>query len=637
MNAGRHVVSIKIGKAMSVARSKFLFGSVAAVFIATLTCAQAAAPKVTAVLRSSSAIVGEMVEMQIRISGGGEAAVPRDISIDGLEIHQTGTSRQVEMQNFDISQSVTYSYSILPTKSGTFRIPPQTVKVGGSSFQTPELELTVAADNAPNQGNQNGRNPAAQTVNAKLAFSDITVTKPAAYVGEAIPVEVRIGFNSRVPHQLLNEPEIGGQGFTIQKLQSSGRSRMEAINGANYEVITFKTAIAATRTGKLEIGPAQAPAAVVVPRQRGSGRQLQSPFDRFNLDDLFNDPFSADPYTAFGEQRKIAVKSDPAALEAKPLPSNAPASFSGAIGNFSLHLEANPKNVQVGDPITVTATISGRGNFDRVNAPVLPDTKGWHSYPPSSKFKQDDDVGISGTKTFEIVLSPNDRKDAVPPLEFAYFDPLSEKYVSLKSSPIPIHVEGEALPATSSAAAAASSAPAPSVAPSAAPQLTAKPGEILAQLDDRRQSPASFSPVFLKKEFWLAQLLALAVLVAYLIWKIGGARRRNLHAVRTAALQREVDALRRKLRRSDLRPADFYADASRAIQIKSALLSGSDPERIDAAAATKVLGVDESGQEQISTIFEHRDELRYSGSANGFDSLPEDERKRLVKFVEELR
>ncbi len=582
-------------------------------------------------------MVGEMVEMQIRISGGGEASVPRDIPVDGLEIHQTGTSRQVEMQNFDVSQSVTYSYSILPTKSGTFRIPPQTVKVGGSSFQTPGLELTVAAGSSPNQANQSGRNPTAQTVNAKLAFSDITVTKPVAYVGEAIPVEIRVGFNSRVPHQLLNEPEIAGQGFTIQKLQSSGRSRMEAINGANYEVITFKTAIAPTRTGKLEIGPAQAPAGVVIPRQRGSGRQLQSPFDRFNLDDLFNDPFFADAYSAFGEQRKIAVKSDPATLEVKPLPPNAPGSFSGAIGNFSLHVEANPKNVQVGDPITVTATISGRGNFDRVAAPTLPETKGWHSYPPSSKFKQDDDVGISGTKTFEIVLSPNERKDSIPPLEFTYFDPLSEKYVSLKSNPIPIHVEGEALPATSPTPAAASSAPAPSAALSAGPQMTAKPGEILSQLDDRRQRPASFGPVFLKREFWLVQLLGFVLLAMYLAWRIVGARKRDLAAVRTAALQREVEALRRKLRRRDSRPADFYADASRAIQIQSALLSGSDPERIDAAAATKVLDVDESAREQISTIFEHRDELRYSGSANGFDSLPQDERERLAKFVEDLR
>jgi hypothetical protein len=85
--------------------------------------------------------------------------------------------------------------------------------------------------------------------------------------------------------------------------------------------------------------------------------------------------------------------------------------------------DAKPKTVQVGDPITVTNTISGRGNFDRVNAPVLEDERGWHKYPPSSKFKQDDEVGLSGTKTFETVLSPNEKKQGLPLLAFSYFDP----------------------------------------------------------------------------------------------------------------------------------------------------------------------------------------------------------------------
>jgi hypothetical protein len=69
-----------------------------------------------------------------------------------------------------------------------------------------------------------------------------------------------------------------------------------------------------------------------------------------------------------------------------------------------------PKNAQVGDPLTVTASISGRGNFDRVTAPTLENERGWHAYPPGSNFKADDDIGISGTKTFEMVLTPNEPK-----------------------------------------------------------------------------------------------------------------------------------------------------------------------------------------------------------------------------------
>src|SRR5207237_8840377 len=103
--------------------------------------------------------------------------------------------------------------------------------------------------------------------------------------------------------------------------------------------------------------------------------------------------------------------------------------------------DAKPRTVQVGDPITVTTTISGRGNFDRVNAPVVEDEHGWHKYPPSSKFKQDDEVGLSGTKTFEMVLSPNEKKQGLPLLAFSYFDPVKEQYMTLHSEAIPINVQ----------------------------------------------------------------------------------------------------------------------------------------------------------------------------------------------------
>src|SRR4051794_12409195 len=123
MNAEQCVVSIRIGNSgmsragLTIPRT--LWAALCAV-IALSQSVIAAPPSVTAVLSNSSVVVGQAVQMQIRVSGGG-ATVPRDISVDGLEIHQTGTSSQIEMQNFDISQSVIYTYTILPLKSGTFR------------------------------------------------------------------------------------------------------------------------------------------------------------------------------------------------------------------------------------------------------------------------------------------------------------------------------------------------------------------------------------------------------------------------------------------------------------------------------------------------------------------------------------
>src|SRR5438094_6697888 len=119
-----------------------LIGTVAAILDASSTFADS--PNVTAVLSNSEVAVGETVELQIKVTGTGDARPPEEISIDGLEIHSTGTSRQFEIHNFSTSSSVTYSYTILPLRAGRFTIPPQTVRAGGKILRTPELALNVA-------------------------------------------------------------------------------------------------------------------------------------------------------------------------------------------------------------------------------------------------------------------------------------------------------------------------------------------------------------------------------------------------------------------------------------------------------------------------------------------------------------
>ncbi len=421
-----------------------MFQRILTVVFVTLAYVQsthAASPSVTAVLSNADITVGETVELQIKVTGPGDARPPEEISIDGLEIHSTGTSRQFEIHNFATSSSVTYNYTILPLRAGRFTIPPQTVFAGGKTLRTPPLVLNVADSPGRPATTQPGRSAQRPSTSAgDLVFAELIVPKKTAYVGEIVPIQIRMGFDARVHPRLVEPPEITGQGFTAQKLQQSGQN-LETINGRPFEVVTFKTAIAAARAGKFELGPVKAKAQVVVPRRRNAPRS-RSPFDLFDLDDPFSDPFFSNPFGQFGERRDVEISSDPVALEVKPLPPNAPPSFSGAIGSFTMVTDAKPKSVQVGDPITVTTTISGRGNFDRVNAPLIEDDRGWHKYPPSSKFKQDDEVGISGTKTFEMVVSPNENKQTLPVLAFSYFDPAKDQYLTLRSEPMAITVQG---------------------------------------------------------------------------------------------------------------------------------------------------------------------------------------------------
>src|SRR5438552_7568674 len=426
----------------------------APIAIAAMQSTFAASPTVTAVLSNSQPTVGQIVQLEIKISGATKAKVPESISVDGLEIHQTGQMYESSLSfgfggNED-SSSVTYTYSVLPLKAGQFDIPPQTVRVGNDSLRTPELVLNVAQGSRGSAGSsQSGQTQVA----SKLAFAELVVAKKDAYVGEMVPAEIRLGFDPRAHGRLQEGPELSGQGFTTQKLQQP-RENLETIGGRTYQVYTFKTAIAAARPGKFEIGPVTAKAVVVLPRRPSTSPRTRprSPFDLFNLDDPFSDPFFSDPFGSTGERTELPIQSETATLNVKPLPPNTPPNFSGAIGNFTMTADAKPKPVKVRDPNTVTSTITGRGNFDRMNGPALEDERGWHKYPPSSKFKQDDDVGISGEKTFEMVVAPNEKKPSVPPLIFAFFDPVKENYVTLRSDAVPIQVEGGAAPAPSVAA-----------------------------------------------------------------------------------------------------------------------------------------------------------------------------------------
>src|SRR5437588_3154494 len=492
MNARCDAMSIMTGdrkfevpREMSIYARTFKISFALLVLILTRSVAFAASPSVTAVLSNSQPAIGQMVQLEIKVNGANSANVPETISIDGLEIHQTGTSRQFEMHNFDVSSSVTYNYTILPLKAGKFKIPPQTVRVGNDSLRTAELVLNVAQGSSSSGSSAGSAQSRQSTVGSKVAFAELIVAKKDAYVGEMVPAEIRLGFDSRARGRLHEGPELSGQGFTTQKLQQP-RENLETIGGRTYQVLTFKTAIAAARPGKFEIGPVTAKAAIVLPRRPSAPRTTRprSPFDLFNLDDPFSDPFFSDPFGNLGERTELPIRSETVALNVKPLPPNAPPNFSGAIGNFTMAVDAKPKKLQLGDPITVAATISGRGNFDRMTGPSLEDERGWHKYPPSSKFKQDDDVGISGEKTFETVIAPNEKKTGVPPLTFAYFDPVKENYVTLRSDPVPIQVEGGA----AASAPTAVNAPAPSAKQSipaaATPPPPPKPPDILYQLND---------------------------------------------------------------------------------------------------------------------------------------------------------
>lgn len=600
--------------------------------MAAMPAHTALAANVTAVLSNSSTGVGEPVQLQIKVTGSTSVRPPREIAVPGLDIRFTGQSQLLEGRNFQFSYSYVYNYTIMPLKGGTFKIPPQIIDAGGATLRTPELTLQVA-DSGTTQSPKSKQSSSIDP--SKIAFAELTLSKTNAYVGEMIPAIVRVGFNVRTPVESLgNGAEITGQGFTAQKMREP-RQTIETINGKTYQVFTFKTALSPARSGKIEVGPIQVNAVVRMPRTPPKNNQM--PRDLFDMNDPFMDNFFRnDPFFTPSTPQEVKLKSQAVTLDVKSLPPGAPADFGGAVGNFTLASDAKPKSAQVGDPLTITATITGRGNFDRVTAPSLEDDKGWHKYPPSADFKQDDDIGISGTKTFETVLSANERKDKIPAQVFTFFDPAKEQYVTLRAEPIPVRVQGGNAPAPAQTAQPAPQASAPPPGPSQAPRAATQQ-EILHQLSALPADVESFTPLFARPAFWWAQGIPLLVLLGLIGWQLRKRHLSDREAQRREALQHEAAALQRSLRRDDVSPEDYFSRASRAVQLKTALARNLDPNLVDAELAAATFQTDENTRNRLRRLFEKSDEARYSGTGNGIRLLPPETRHEVLDLIETLR
>jgi hypothetical protein len=166
---------------------------------------------------------------------------------------------------------------------------------------------------------------------------------------------------------------------------------------------------------------------------------------------------------------------------------------------------------------------------------------------------------------------------------------------------------------------------------------TPPPRDILYQLNDRPTQVQSFTPLYQRQAFWLAQLLPLVVLLAGVGLRIRTARSQDRDARRVAALQTEVADLTRKLRQRDISPNEYFPQASRLVQIKTALARNLDPNVVDVETAARTFDLDEAERAKLRHIFEQSDELRYSGSGNGNGQVSPEQRREILKFIEGLR
>lgn len=414
-----------------------------ALFVLAIFSASAA-EKVTFEANSPLTVaVGEAFRVEFALNAKPDGDTFKAPSFEGFDVLagpaiSQGSSVQIVNGSMTKSVSYTYTFVLLPQAAGNVTIGAAEVKVDGSSYRTRPLPIEIVneGEGSRAQQQQGGSNRADDTqadAQSRIGKDDIllraVVSRSSVYKNE--PLHVAFKLYTRVPYvNIVPESAPSFNGFWSQDLSDPNSARVgrETYAGKVYETrVLYDYLLYPQQVGSLTIDPVDMTVvAQVVVQSRHA------------------DPFFGGGREVFNVPRK--VQSQRATVQVKALPAGAPASFSGAVGNFTMDTQFPSERIAANSGATVTVKISGTGNLTFVQAPKLPLPTSFEQYNVKTTESINTSAsGISGYRQFEYpFIARAEGAYDLEPIEFTYFDPQRVQYVTLKSKPLTLEITPDA-------------------------------------------------------------------------------------------------------------------------------------------------------------------------------------------------
>lgn len=409
-----------------------------AIFIAGLLAASTRAQQVELQVESRTLMEGETTEMTLTCTNTGEPTAPQFQVPDGLELKlvspNPARSSMVSLINGQRSEKTSYVFSLRLTgvKAGSYTLGSISVEAGGITYQTDPLSITVTkpAEDAVKDGD-------------KLVFAHIGAQPISLYVTQTIeatltlairkyerdgqPLDIGNMLNLRLAN---GQPVVEASGPDLSVFGTRFGSSEITLNDSagkrhTYEVYKQTKEIRAEQVGTMKIGP-------VFFKVNYPVSLRQSLFGGYQVAQSRRE-------TARAPAIEIEVKGPPA--------ENRPADFAGAIGQYEFSVAAKPTRVEQGQPITLIMTIKG----DPLEGVTGPDLKKYPELTARFDFTSESSPGDkeSGGRVFRRAIFPRrEGEQNIPSISWSYFDPSTQKYVTLTSPPIPITVDPPSSPET---------------------------------------------------------------------------------------------------------------------------------------------------------------------------------------------
>jgi hypothetical protein len=369
--------------------------------------ASAAADGIQVTIDRPEATVEDQLVLSVAIEGS-QRAQPELPDLSAFEVYSRGSSRQFTSVNGRATTSVTYTYVLIPKRTGTFTIGAATVELDGRTYQSQPFQVKVLEASAEPQESRD-------------LFTRASVSTTRPYVGQQVIYTWRFYRRVRVGDARLEPQDF--QGMLIEDL-GEVREYQTTVNGQQYFVSEIRKAIFPQEPGSLEVPGSRLTCQVAV---RSARRGLLGEF--------------------LGASETKVLRTRPIELDVQPLPPT-PAGFSGLVGSFDLDASISKTELAVGESATLEVKISGDGNPQLIAEPELDELSGFKTYAdkPSSAVNRSGSK-LRGSKTFKTALVPLVPGElTVPGMELVYFDPESGSYRTDRTDDIVLQVkpsEGE--------------------------------------------------------------------------------------------------------------------------------------------------------------------------------------------------
>lgn len=325
---------------------------------------------------------------------------------DGVTLTSYGQSTSYSFVNGKNSKTQSISFRVKPLQKGTMKLPVfYGVNSSGDKITSEEVKIYVEEGNSQSNNNNRSTDGDVKKENVKLY---INLPDRNMYIGESIPVEIEVYFLNKYQPERKRDPYVKSGSFTLELSKNIISNNPHAIiGGDSYHQVVWQGYLTPLKAGNNEL-------------------ELQ-------MESYIKIPEGGTGFFSSYRTEEIITKSKKESISILSLPTdNQPKNFSGAIGEFTMSSSINMNDLSVGDPITLTIDIFGKGNFSRIDVPrITKDVDKWKFYPESSTFQGST---YKGLKKFQQILSPLTHKTSVlPAFEFSYFNPETAEYVILET------------------------------------------------------------------------------------------------------------------------------------------------------------------------------------------------------------